>query len=525
VTGGQHAIASTRPPDPDATAVVCTHLSKTFGGQVALRDVTVKVAAGETHALVGQNGAGKSTLIGVLSGRLSPDEGAVFVSGSSLRLGDPRASRASGIACIYQHLTILPNLTATENVFLGQPLSARGRVSRSAMEHRFVELCNGLGLTIAPRARAGLLSIAEQQVLEILRGLQAGARVLLLDEPTAALPVTESDRLYSIVASLRDAGTTCILVSHKLDEVLKHSQSIPVMRNGAVVETRTAPRWSEDDLIAAMDGGASPRRARSAARAGPTHGTHGPLMELTDLKVPGALDVPELHVHRGEMLGVAGLVGSGRSTLLHALAGMVATSSGHLSIDGLPVRWPTTPRRSLRSGIALLPEDRKSAIVMNLPIWDNVGLGYGAQDAPRWFLSRRSRAAYATRHLAGLDFDVNRLAEPISNLSGGNQQKVLIAKWAGRNVTLLLADEPTQAVDVTAKAEVLARLRRIADNAKGVILVSSELEEIIDVCDRAVVLWRGRVVGELSRTSPEWHPSTLLRMAFGKADQGEETHV
>jgi ABC-type sugar transport system ATPase subunit len=504
-----------------AGAVVCTGLWRSFGGQIALRGVDLVAAAGRIHALVGQNGAGKSTVIGVLSGRVAPERGVVLVNGAPLRFGDPRASRAAGIACIYQHLSTVPNLTASENVFLGQAISRHGRLKRSDMDGRFVEMCAGLGLAIDPRTKAERLSIAEQQVLEILRGLQAGAKILLLDEPTASLPVSERDRLYAIVASLREAGTTIVLVSHKLDEVLTHSQDITVMRNGAVVQTRPASAWTEEELIATMTGvprtSAPSRRRTTSSRSDAT-----PLLELSDLEIPGTLSVPELCVGSGEVVGVTGLVGSGRSTLLLALAGMVPGCRGHLTMRGAAVPWPTTPRRSLRLGIALVPEDRKSALVMGLPIWDNVALGYGAADAPKWLLTRKSRAAYATRHLDGLDVDVERLSEPVANLSGGNQQKVVIAKWTGRDVTILLADEPTQAIDVSAKQEVLARLRRFADSGKGVLLVSSELSEILAVCDRAVVLWRGEIVDQISRTSSLWNDSDLLRSAFGRVDQGAD---
>jgi ABC-type sugar transport system ATPase subunit len=501
-------------------AVVCTGLWRSFGGQIALRGVDLVVAAGKTHALVGQNGAGKSTVIGVLSGRVAPERGTVFINGEALRFGDPRASRAAGIACIYQHLSTVPNLTASENVFLGQPISHHGRLARSEMDSRFAEMCAGLGLVIDPRTRAERLSVAEQQVLEILRGLQAGAKVLLLDEPTASLPVSERDRLYAIVAALRDAGTTIVLVSHKLDEVLAHSQDITVMRNGSVVQTRTASEWTEEELITTMTG--VPRTAAPGHdRVTSERSEVTPLLELADLEVPGTLTVPELSVRAGEVVGVTGLVGSGRSTLLHALAGMVPGCRGRLTINGAAVAWPTTPRRSLRLGIALVPENRKSALVMGLPIWDNVALGYGSPDAPKWLLTRRSRAAYATRHLDGLDVDVERLSEPVINLSGGNQQKVVIAKWTGRDVSVLLADEPTQAIDVSAKLEVLARLRRFADSGKAVLLVSSELSEILDVCDRVVVLWRGAVVDQLSRESDSWNDADLLRKAFGQSEEAE----
>jgi ABC-type sugar transport system ATPase subunit len=509
-----------------ATAsVVCKGLGKTFGGQVALADVDLTATAGRTHALVGQNGAGKSTVIGVLSGRVLPDRGTVLVDGSALRLGDPRASHSAGIACIYQHLTTVPNLTASENVFLRQPMSRWGRLSRAEMDARFVETCAGLGMFIDPRTRAERLSIAEQQVLEILRGLQAGANVLLLDEPTASLPISERDRLYAIVSSLREAGRTIILVSHKLDEVLANSHDVTVMRNGATVETRAAQEWSEDQLIAAMTGTARAAAPAHRATTSAAQRELPPLLEVSDLDVPGVLSAPHLSVRSGEVVGVTGLVGSGRSTLLRALAGLVPGCHGRLTIEGKGVAWPTTPRRSLGLGMAFLPEDRKSALVMGSPIWDNVGLGVTSPDAPRWLLTRRSRSAYAQRHLEGLAIDSRRFSEPVSNLSGGNQQKVLIAKCTGRGVRVLLADEPTQAIDVAAKAEVLSRLRRFADSGHAVLLVSSELTEILGVCDRAVVLWRGAVVDEIRSQSPLWNQSDLLRSAFGKTSEGADSNV
>lgn len=488
---------------------------------MALHDVSLSFELGQVHGLVGQNGAGKSTLLGVLSGRVSPDQGQIYINGSLLRFGDPRASRAAGIACIYQELTMVPNLSACENVFLGQPITRHGRLMQSAMRARFSELCEEFGVKINSRTHTGDLSIAEQQIIEIMRGLQAGAKILLLDEPTAALPESERDRVYSIVATMRASGKTVILVSHKLDEVLTHSQHITVMRNGTIVKSEPTTNWTEGTLIATMVGGAAQLSSISGQRPSVIPGDNDvPLLEAIDLHVPGVLTVPELRVRRGEVLGITGLVGSGRTSLLRALAGLEPRIHGSLAIDGKTVDWPKEPREALRLGIALVPEDRKSAIIGTLSICDNIGIGFSAPGTKKWILTRRHRESYASSHLDGLAFDRKRLGEPIQNLSGGNQQKVLIAKWAGREMNLLLADEPTQGIDVSAKAEVLARLRQLAASGRGVIVVSSEIDEILDVCDRAIVLWRGEVVGEARRGSPAWNHANLLEMSFGKVDTG-----
>jgi ABC-type sugar transport system ATPase subunit len=497
----------------------CEGLSKAFGGQVALHDVNLTVEAGQVHSLVGQNGAGKSTLLGILSGRINPDKGRVTISGSPLHFGDPRASRGAGIACIYQQLTMAPNISACENVFLGQLVTRRGRLSTSFMRARFSELCNDFGVTIDSRAKTRTLSVAEQQILEIMRGLQAGAKVLLLDEPTAALPEEERERVYSIIAASRSAGRTVVLVSHKLDEVLLQSQQITVMRNGSVVETRKASEWVEETLIAKMAGRSGQLKALLMKDTELSEGHHStPVLEIKDLRLPGLLSVPSLSLHRGEILGISGLVGSGRSSLLRSLAGLEPGAKGTMSINGEEVPWPREPRKALALGIALIPEDRQSAIISGQSISDNIGIGFDPSPKRKWILTRRYRRSYAQSHLQGVAFDSKRVNEPIGNLSGGNQQKALIAKWAGRNMSILLADEPTQGIDISAKTEVLAKLREIADGGRSVVIVSSEIDEILTVCNRALVLWRGEVVHEVRRNDAEWNHEGLLRLAFGKIE-------
>ena len=505
-----------------AEALRVEGVSKSFGGQAALRDVSLSISAGEVHALVGHNGAGKSTLMGIISGQLAPDHGHVLVNGTPIHLGDPRVSRAAGIACIYQQLTMVPALSACENVFLGQTLKRYGKVSTSAMRARFTELCDSLGVSIDPSARSGRLSVAQQQLLEIMRGLQAGATVILLDEPTASLPVSERDHVYAIMAALRAAGKAIILVSHQLREVLMHSERVTVLRDGVVIKTAPVETWTEDALIESMAGERQNNTGIRLRSDSAPRNTQPPLLEIHELDVPSALNVSNIQVQPGEILGLAGLIGSGRTTLLRALAGLEPRARGAFTLAGKSGPLPKNPREAITRGIALIPEDRRTALVMGLPIWDNIGMGPGAKGEPRFVITRRHRQTYATDSMTESDFDLRRLGEPIRNLSGGNQQKVLLAKWAARNPQVLLADEPTQGIDVMAKTDLLLRIRDLADSGKAVIVASSEIDELLSLADRILVLNRGQVTANVRANEPAWNEDDILRFAF-KTTPMEET--
>jgi rhamnose transport system ATP-binding protein len=514
-------------PSPRASEVVpvirIRGVSKRFGGVQALTDIDLCVDAGSIHALVGQNGAGKSTLLGVVAGGLAPTAGEVEIFGRRLPPGSPRAARAAGVAAIHQQLAIVPTLSAQANVFLGLAVSRCGFLDDRRMRERFDARCAELGVLLLRDVDARDLSVAQQQLLEIMRALESSARVILLDEPTTSLGPVEREALFGLMRQLRDSGVTMIFVSHNLDDVLSIADHVTVFRDGVLVGTRRAADWTKPSLVRAMIGEADPAAEREVAARRPVGSGATPvkreLVRVENLCVPGVLEGIDLVIHHGEILGVFGLVGSGRSTLLTALAGLHPTASGRLWIDGVEVPWPHTVRRARRLGVALVPEDRTSqGLLPTLTARENVTVSdLGATAWGPFVVTRRMRQQAAAAS-TGLGFDERRLDEDVRNLSGGNQQKLLLARWRHARPRLLLADEPTLGVDIAAKARILRSLREIADEGAGVLLVSSQLEEVAETSDRALVLVGGRCADVVKAAEDPPSASQILFSTFGLRD-------
>jgi ABC-type sugar transport system ATPase subunit len=487
-------------------AVRFRNIGKRFGDTVAVEDVALQIAAGSVHALVGENGAGKSTLLGMLAGRIAPTEGEIEVFGQSLQTGNVRLSRAAGVVAIYQELTIVPGLSACANVFLGQTRSRFGFLSERAMHHRFNGLCERLGVAIPADIPAGELSVADQQILEILRALQSEARILLLDEPTSALAPPEREALFRRIRELRANGVTVLLVSHNLDEVLAIADDISVFRDGCLVRTAPATAWTKASLVAAMLGHAVSHAAKRRAPEGADL-----VLRAEGITVPGKIENLSVAVSAGEIVGLGGLVGSGRTTVLRALSGLEQETGGRLWIDGVERRWPTSPSHALDLGIALIPEDRKQGLVLGMSAQENIVLADLGAAASAGFLSERRLRDCASNAVRGYAFDRRRLSAVAGSLSGGNQQKLLLARWRHRPPRILLADEPTRGIDVGAKEEILSKLRDLAVSGLAILFVSSELEEVIAVSDRILVLSAGRDAGCLNA---EASVADILAAAF-----------
>jgi ABC-type sugar transport system ATPase subunit len=487
-------------------AVRFRNIGKRFGDTVAVEDVALQIAAGSVHALVGENGAGKSTLLGMLAGRIAPTEGEIEVFGQSLQTGNVRLSRAAGVVAIYQELTIVPGLSACANVFLGQTRSRFGFLSERAMHHRFNGLCERLGVAIPADIPAGELSVADQQILEILRALQSEARILLLDEPTSALAPPEREALFRRIRELRANGVTVLLVSHNLDEVLAIADDISVFRDGCLVRTAPATAWTKASLVAAMLGHAVSHAAKRRAPEGADL-----VLRAEGITVPGKIENLSVAVSAGEIVGLGGLVGSGRTTVLRALSGLEQETGGRLWIDGVERRWPTSPFHALDLGIALIPEDRKQGLVLGMSAQENIVLADLGAAASAGFLSERRLRDCASNAVRGYAFDRRRLSAVAGSLSGGNQQKLLLARWRHRPPRILLADEPTRGIDVGAKEEILSKLRDLAVSGLAILFVSSELEEVIAVSDRILVLSAGRDAGCLNA---EASVADILAAAF-----------
>ena len=501
--------------DPSATssaapdAIRVERVSKSFPGVRALKEVDFALYEGEVHGLVGENGAGKSTLIKVLTGAYIADAGSVEIFGEAVDQHGPRAQQRAGVAAIYQELTVVADMSAASNVFLGRPERRGPLVRRRAMEWRFRELCTRLGVDIQPRARAGDLSVANQQMLEIMRALQADHRILIMDEPTASLGPNERDRLYETVGRLRDERASVIYISHDLDEVLKLCDRISVMRDGELVATANAGAWDKERLVNTMLGA---ELRTPAARRRALDGEE--LLRVEGVAVPGKLRDISFVLHTGEIFGIAGLVGSGRTELLRAIAGTQPGAAGTLTIDGRAQPLPRTVGRALALGIALAPEDRKGqGLVLSQNGFVNVTMTDMRGLAPGAIVRSGRRKSAAERIAASLAFDPRRLDAPTGTLSGGNQQKLVVGKWLHRRPRVLLMDEPTRGIDVGAKGEMFAVMRRLADEGMAIVMVSSELEEVVELADRVLVLARGRQAAVLD--GADLSLERVLTMTFG----------
>lgn len=479
-----------------AAAIRLRGVGRRFANIVALDGVDLDVRPGEVHAIVGENGAGKSTCLSILAGRILPSDGTVEFFGRSLPLGDPGGLRKAGVCAIYQELTIIPELSTQANVFLGQDRTRRGVIREGEMRRRLQELAAELDVNIVPDVPAGRLSVSDQQLVEIMRALVSEPRVILFDEPTAALAPHEREVLHRVIRRLRESGVTIVFVSHNLDEVLDLSDEITVFRNGRLVESRPANLWSKPELVESMIGRkVAPTDRRQATRK---HVGHDPALGVSGLTTRRLRDL-SFETHAGEIVGLAGLVGSGRTTLLKALAGDIPEARGQMHVRGNPVSWPTNTRKARRAGITMVPEDRKVAgLFHEMSAAENIAMGSIGSSSRYGVVSPRSMRNAADGVAAAMGFDVSRLGDPAGTLSGGNQQKLLLARAALSNPIVLLADEPTRGVDIGAKDEIMRTLRTMAEAGVSIVVVSSELEDLEHLCDRVIVLSGGEIAARLN---------------------------
>jgi len=461
------------------------------------------------HGLVGENGAGKSTLSKIVSGVHAPDEGDVLVDGKRVRFHSPRDALAVGIATIAQEIALVPRATVEENVLLGIEPRRAGLLRRRAMRRRFDELNERLDMWLPPNARAGELRTAEQQKVEIMRAIARDARLIVMDEPTAALTRAESRRLLEIIRQLAAAGTSVLLISHYLDEVLAVCDTVTVMRNGRIVRTAPAANETEQSLVNAMVG-------RDVSLEYPPKTPPPPdaptVLEVRGLSRRGAIEDVSLSIRAGEIVGLAGLVGSGRTEVARAIFGADPVEGGEILLDGKPVRV-RGPRGASRLGIALLPESRKEqGLVMMRSVRENVTLSTLPEFAAAGLVSRRRERARTQELGRDLAIRASSVDAPVSTLSGGNQQKVLFAKWLVRPPRVLIADEPTRGVDVGAKRQIHELIRELAARGMAVLLISSELEEVLGLSHRVLVMRRGRIAASYS--SEEATMERVMAAAF-----------
>jgi len=488
-----------RQAEPKRALLEMRGISKTFPGVRALNDVRLAVYPGEVHALMGENGAGKSTLMKILSGAYQADPGGeILVDGKPAHIDGPIAARALGVAVIYQELSLAPNLTVAENIHAGRELRKGGGrwgvVDRAAMERACEEVLGRLGATFGPQTIVGELSIAEQQLVEIARAVHTRARILVMDEPTTPLSSRETDRLFKLIRQLRDEGIAIIYISHRMAEIYELSDRVSVLRDGSYVGTLGRTELSAESLVKMMVG----RDISGFYRK--EHAPYDPgrsVLSVRDVADGGRVRGCSLDLHAGEVLGIAGLVGAGRTELARLIFGAEPRASGEIAIDGqvLPLR---TPREAIDAGLVYLTEDRKrQGLFLDMSVLDNINVSVCGRDARFGVLNLARGTKRAGEAIRSLSIRVAHPRVNVGSLSGGNQQKVLLSRLLETRPRVLILDEPTRGVDIGAKSEIYRIINELAKSGVGVIVISSELPEVIGVADRVLVMREGLIAGEL----------------------------
>lgn len=472
-------------------------IEKVFGGTVAVNHIDLDIREGQVHAIVGENGAGKSTLMRVLSGLYPDYNGEIYVSGKLERISSPHDAMTLGIALVHQELSLVPELSVAENIFLGREHNARlpGFVDRKQAEARAGQILSEVAGQISPREKIIHLSIAKQQLVEICKGISRNSAVLILDEPTSSLTVPEIKELFAVIGSLKGRGVAIVYISHKLSEVFDIADQVTVLRDGLKLETRSVNEWNEASLVKAMVG----RELKEFFFNKHTYAPTEVALEVDHLTRSPLFQDVSFRVYRGEVLGIYGLIGAGRTELAESICGLVPADSGHLSIKGETVRI-LTPKDAIANEIALVPEDRRTlGLLSNLDIKSNLTLSIMDRLSIMGFIRRRSESEMAQKSVDSLAIRTNSVNALVTTLSGGNQQKVVLGKWLNANPLILVLDDPTRGIDVGAKAEIRAIIDRLAGEGRAIVLISSELPEIMGMSDRILVMCAGRIVGEFPR--------------------------
>ena len=510
------------PDQTDPPLLRLTGISKSFPGVKALDGVDFEVARGEVHALLGENGAGKSTLLKILAGAQSADRGAIAIAGATVTLTNPQDAQAQGIVTIYQEFTLAPNMTIADNVFIGREPGSRLFVNNRALYAATEALSREIGLDRNPRTLVRELSVAEQQMVEIARALSMQSRLIVMDEPTSALSLAEVEKLFKLVLELKAKGISTIFVTHRLDEVFRICDRFTVLRDGRNAGTGIVAQTNVEGIIRLMVGRElkALTARRIAAEPGPTALAVEHLVRRRTPVSPHAIELRDvsLQVRSGEILGIAGLIGAGRTETARAIFGADPFDSGRVLIDGVPVDI-RSPRAAIAHGIGLVPEDRKQqALFLALAIKSNLSMA--AHDRiSRWgaFIDGRKELDLVEEYRSRLNIRMAGPEQKVGNLSGGNQQKVVLARWLALGPKVLIVDEPTRGIDVGAKVEVHNLLFEMANAGIAVIAISSELPEILAISDRIVTMREGRVTGEVIRDKAD--QETLMTMMTAPIDR------
>jgi ABC-type sugar transport system ATPase subunit len=490
-------------------------IGKSFPGVRALRDVDLDIVGGEIHAVMGENGAGKSTLMKIVAGVYQPDEGVILLDGQAVRFTHPREAQLHGISIIHQEFNLLPERTVAQNIFLGREPRRRWMVDSADMERETATLLESLGVerSITPRAMVGRLSVAQQQTVEIAKALSSDARIVVMDEPTASLSPAEVDALFDRIRALQERGIAFIYISHRLDEIMQLTQRITVLKDGELVGTVPTAETTASQLVSMMVG-------RELSSYFPPHGKPEeigePMLEIVGGGNERLHDI-NLVVRQGEVVGLAGLEGAGRTEVARAIFGVDPFTVGTVALAGDPIRI-TQPREAIRAGIGFLTEDRKAeGLVLPQGIRDNSMLAY--RSLRRGGFADTGDTPDVPAQAARVDLRAAGYDQEARFLSGGNQQKVVLMKWLSTGARLFIFDEPTRGIDVGAKAGIHELIRELARAGAAILMISSELPEIIGMSDRIVVMRNGRIAGELPPASSE---TQIMALAAGEGDEMQE---
>lgn len=478
----------------NAPVIRMEHIHKWFGGVHALNDVQMAVYAGEVHALLGENGAGKSTLVKTMTGVHQPDSGEIYLYGEPLRFSGPREAQQQGIGAIYQEPSLFPDLAIAENIMAGRQPTRAGRVDWRAMYREAGKHLEQLGVKIDPRVKARNLSVAQQQTVEIARALSLDARLLIMDEPTSSLTLTEVEELFRIIRQLRQAGTAIIFISHRLEELFAVADRVTILRDGHYVGTHEISKVKTQDLIQMMVGRqVDDLFPKQEAPVGDI------LLEVTDLTASGKFEDVSFKLRSGEILGIAGLIGAGRTDLARALFGIEPVQSGSVRIDGREVTI-RSPGQAMHLGLGFVPEDRQHhGLVLPMSIAANITLPILPRFATGGWLREREAKKVAAMAARRLEVRSSGIEQKAKELSGGNQQKVVLAKWLETSPRILILDEPTRGIDVGTKAAVHQLMSDLANQGVAILMISSELPEILGMSDRVLVMREGYITGEFTR--------------------------
>ncbi len=482
------------------------HIYKEYPGVHALKDVSFELKEGEVHALVGENGAGKSTLIKTCSGAISPTAGKVIVNGSEFSSLTPIVSRENGIGVIYQEFNLVKEMSVAENIFLGRAIRNGVVIDRKAMNEKTVELFDQLDIKIDPDMLVKNLTTGYQQMVEIAKAISMNSRILIMDEPSASLTNRELDALFLIIRKLKSEGVAIIYISHRLDEIFEVTDRVSVMRDGELITTINTADSSRDELVKLMVG----RELKETFPVREMKPDSDVLLEVKHLSGNGLTDI-SFHVKKGEILGLGGLIGAGRTEFAEILFGVAHATAGSIKLRGEEIHVKS-PSEAISKGIALVPEDRKQqGVLLHMSIQDNITMPILKRISKCSVINRKREKTIIDEYKDSLRIKAPSVAQLTGNLSGGNQQKVVLAKWLATNPDIIVFDEPTRGIDVGAKQEIYMIMDRLAKEGKTLIMISSEMEELIGVSDRIIVLAEGRMTGELKKE--EFDQEKILQYA------------